>query len=132
MQLNQEFTIPIGVMCSSLFDEIKKHKKSIYSVIIRYKEGVTCVGRSDGMKYNPDYFDPTTQISISPIVSGIMASNEHLITSLFEKIHVDNPKGHLKSYVIHYNGKTRCVTVCKSRIGSCGMQHCSLYEPFIV
>lgn len=132
MQLSQEFSVPIGIMCSSLFDEITKYHKRIYSIIIRYKEGVICVGHSDGMKFKPDYYDPTIQLSVSQIVSGIVVSNEHIITSLFEKICVDHPKGHLKNYVIHYSGKTHCVTVCKNRIGSCGMHRCSLYEPFVV
>ena len=130
-QLSQEFSVPLGVMCTELFNEIKKMKPKIQSIIIQHKDGITRVGHSDGMGFLPDYFDPTTQISVSPIISGILAASNNVVSILFEKINTDITKRQLKSYIVHYHGKTRCVTVCRNRIGSVGMKRCSLYDLFI-
>jgi hypothetical protein len=131
-QLNSEFSVPIGTICGELFDEIKKTKNKIISIIIQYKEGVVRVGHTVERGFVPDYYDPTSQVCISPIVGGIIAVHNQLFSSLYEKIHSNNADRHLRSYNIHYNGKTRCVTVCRNKIGNTAFSKCSLYDSFVV
>lgn len=127
--LSETFKTQVYTVCKQVYDEIIQENGRITTIVIQFKNGDVTIGKS-GSYYRPIYYDAPHQVFITPVIKSIGDANAHIFISLFDQIKIDYPTKKYKSFNVHFNGKTNCVSVCENRIGNTRMGCCGLYMPF--
>lgn len=131
--MNDEFQEIVRNFCKNLFALAKINKPNIRSIVLQYKNGNIYVGRNQGGKYDATYYNHGDIGEIANIVT----SNEfqNLIKQIFDMIIIKlsenkERKSNIKNFNIFYTTGTHKINICRSKIGSKGIDRSRIFPEF--